>query len=50
MPQHIPLKLEELIRRREALMKTLKGDAKNHTVLDKLALWITIKVGSMGFL
>jgi len=49
MPQDIPLKLEELKRRREAFMKTLKGDAKHISVLDKLALWITNKVGSMGF-
>src|SRR5579871_4637149 len=49
MQQDIPLKLEELKRRREAFMKTLKGDAKNISALDKLALWITDKVGSMGF-
>lgn len=49
MPQNIPLKLEELKRRREAFMRTLKGDAKNVSALDKLALWITDKVGSMGF-
>jgi len=49
MQKDIPVKLEELKRRREAYMKTLKGDAKNVTTLDKLALWITDKVGSMGF-
>src|SRR5450432_4276570 len=49
MPQDIPLKLEELKRRRQAYMKTLKGDTKNVSRLDRLALWITNKVGSMGF-
>jgi uncharacterized membrane protein len=49
MPQNTPLKLEELKRRREAYMKTLKSDAKSGTKLDMLALWITNKVGSMGF-
>ncbi|HXB43360.1 MAG TPA: DUF1003 domain-containing protein [Puia sp.] len=49
MQQNIPLKLEELKRRREAFMDTLKGDKRNVSALDKLALWITVKVGSMGF-
>jgi uncharacterized membrane protein len=49
MPQDTPLKLEELKRRREAFMRTLKGDIKNVSALDKLALCITEKVGSMGF-
>jgi len=49
MPQDIPLKLEELKRRRQAYMKTLKGDTKNVSRLDRLSLWITDKVGSMGF-
>jgi uncharacterized membrane protein len=49
MSQNIPVKLEELKRRREAFMRTLKGDAKKISGLDKLALWITDKVGSMGF-
>jgi uncharacterized membrane protein len=49
MPQNVPLKLEELKRRREAYMKTLKSDAKSGSKLDMLALWITNKVGSMGF-
>jgi uncharacterized membrane protein len=49
MPQNIPLKLDELKRRRQEYIKTLKGDAKNVSKLDKLAIWITNKVGSMGF-
>jgi uncharacterized membrane protein len=49
MQQNTPLKLEELKRRREEYMKKLKNDAKSGTRLDMLALWITNKVGSMGF-
>jgi uncharacterized membrane protein len=49
MPQNIPLKLEELKRRRRDYIKLLKGDGKKVTRLDKLAVWITNKVGSMGF-
>jgi len=49
MPQNVPLKLEVLKRRREVYMKTLKSDAKSGSKLDMLALWITNKVGSMGF-
>src|SRR5450631_751432 len=49
MPQDIPLKLEELRRRRETYLKTLRGDSKKVSTLDKLSLWITNKVGSMGF-
>jgi uncharacterized membrane protein len=49
MAQKAPIKLEELKHRREAFMKTLKGDTSNVPKLDKLALWITNKVGSMGF-
>jgi uncharacterized membrane protein len=49
MPQNIPLKLEELKRRRQAYMKTLKTDNKNVSTLDKLALRITEHVGSMRF-
>jgi uncharacterized membrane protein len=49
MPTDIPLKLEELRRRRESYLKTLKGGSKKISMLDKLSLWITNKVGSMGF-
>jgi len=49
MSKNVPLELAELKRRREAFMKTLKGDTKNISLLDKSALWITNKVGSMGF-
>jgi len=49
MPQNIPIKLEELKSRREAFIKTLNKDSKNVSKLDKIALWITDHVGSMGF-
>ena len=49
MPQYIPLKIEDLKRSRQAYMKTLKTDTKNVSKLDKLALWITVHVGSMRF-
>lgn len=48
MPQHTPLKLEELKRKRLECMRSLKRD-KKASMLDQLALWITNKVGSMGF-
>ena len=49
MPQNLPLKLEELRSRRETYMKKFKGEIKKVSKLDKLAIWITNKVGSMGF-
>jgi uncharacterized membrane protein len=49
MPQNIPLKLEELKKRREVYMRSLNKDSQIMSNLDKLALWITNKVGSMGF-
>jgi uncharacterized membrane protein len=49
MPQDIPLKLEELKRLRQSYVKKLTGDSKKISKLDKLSLWITNKVGSMGF-
>jgi len=45
---NIPLKLEELKHRRETYLRKLKGD-KNISKLGKLAVWITDRVGSMGF-
>jgi uncharacterized membrane protein len=49
MAQHIPLKLGELKKRRENCIKTLETNTENVSNLDKLALWITNHVGSMGF-
>ena len=49
MQKNIPVKLEELKRRRESYIKTLKNNSNNVSKLDKLALWITANVGSMRF-
>ena len=49
MPQNIPLKIEDLKRKRQECMKSLVRDNKKASMLDRLALWITNKVGSMGF-
>jgi uncharacterized membrane protein len=49
MPKNTPLKLEELKKLRQEYLNKLKGHAKQVSALDKLALWITNKVGSMGF-
>ena len=46
--QNIPLKLAELKHRRELCLKELKGD-KHISKLGQLAVWITDKVGSIGF-
>ncbi|HMG81566.1 MAG TPA: DUF1003 domain-containing protein [Ferruginibacter sp.] len=46
--QNIPLKLAELKHRRELCMKELKG-GKKISALGKFAVWITNKVGSIGF-
>ncbi|HWZ22875.1 MAG TPA: DUF1003 domain-containing protein [Cytophagaceae bacterium] len=48
MTQNIPLKLEELKHRREVCLKELKGKNKV-SKLGQLAIWITDRVGSMGF-
>lgn len=49
MPENLPLKLEELKGRRETYMKKFKAEIKKGSKLDKLAVWITNRVGSMGF-
>ncbi len=48
MTENLPLKLEELKRRREAYMQKFKV-TKKISKLNQLAVWITNKVGSMGF-
>ena len=49
MTQNIPLKIDELKKRREHYIKKLKTNPKDISPLDRLALWITNHVGSMGF-
>ncbi len=49
MPQNIPIKLEELKRRRNSYIKALETDCNKISKLDKIALLITERVGSMRF-
>jgi uncharacterized membrane protein len=44
-----PLSIEEVIKRRRPLRNVNKEAAEKITPLDRVALWITIHVGSMGF-
>jgi uncharacterized membrane protein len=44
-----PPSIEEVIKRRRPLRNVNKEAAEKITPLDKLALWITVHVGSMGF-
>lgn len=43
-----PISIEEFTRKRKEIIKSEKPE-QNKTFLDKLALWITLHVGSMGF-
>jgi uncharacterized membrane protein len=45
----LPFSLEELKKRREKLLKELEKSKRQTKVLDRLAVWITKRVGSMGF-
>jgi uncharacterized membrane protein len=45
----LPTSLEELKKRRENLLKQLNDSKKKTKPLDRLAIWITKRVGSMGF-
>lgn len=49
MPKNIPVQLTELKLRRKTYIETLNKDTKSVTKLDKMAIWITNHVGSMGF-
>jgi uncharacterized membrane protein len=44
-----PLSLEEIIKRRRPLRNVHEEALQTFSPLDRLALWITIQVGSMGF-
>jgi len=44
-----PPSIEEVMKRRRALLNINKEVAKRITPLDKLAVWITNSVGTMGF-
>ena len=45
----LPASLNELKKRREKLLKELEKSKTKTKALDKLAVWITNRVGSMGF-
>ena len=44
-----PISIEEFTRKRKEIIKIEKEDKQNTSFLDRLALWITMHVGSMGF-
>jgi uncharacterized membrane protein len=45
----LPASLEELKKRREKLLKEVAQSKRKTKPLDRLAVWITKRVGSMGF-
>ncbi|MDQ6815238.1 MAG: DUF1003 domain-containing protein [Bacteroidota bacterium] len=47
--ESLPFSLEELKKRRQKLLKELEKSKTQTKALDKLAVWITKRVGSMGF-
>ena len=49
MEKNIALSLKELKEKREKLIKKVSSNKRNISLLDKLAVWITDRVGSMGF-
>ena len=49
MEKHIALSLKELKEKRGKLIKKVTTNKQNLSFLDKLAVWITDRVGSMGF-
>ena len=49
MDRHTPLTVSELKQRRQEYLKSLHAEKKKVSVLDRLALWITVNVGSMRF-
>ena len=48
MKENLPINIDELRSRRKSYMQNFK-QKKTPTNLDKIAVWITNKVGSMGF-
>lgn len=49
MEKRIPISLEEFKRKRKAILKTGEKATVVPSFLDKVAVWITVHVGSMGF-
>jgi len=49
MEKKMPISLEEFINKRKRILKTDITDQMKPSFLDKVAVWITDHVGSMGF-
>jgi uncharacterized membrane protein len=47
--ENAPMSIEDLKKNREQILARLKSKAKQTSLLGKLAVWITVNVGSMGF-
>jgi uncharacterized membrane protein len=47
--ENAPMPIEDLKKNREQILRRLKSKEKQASLLGKLAVWITINVGSMGF-
>ncbi len=46
---NITISLHELKMKRQEILKEIDSEKDKTTLLGKIALWITVKVGSMGF-
>jgi uncharacterized membrane protein len=49
MKEKSPMSIQDLKRKREQILKKLKSQEKQISLLGKIAVWITENVGSMGF-
>jgi uncharacterized membrane protein len=47
--ENTPMSIEDLKKNREQILGRLKSKEKQTSLLGKLAVWITVNVGSMGF-
>lgn len=46
---NLPLSVDELKKKRKAILKKIETEKKSTTLLARIAIWITEHVGSMGF-
>ena len=49
MEENSILSIDDLKKKRKAILKKIESEHKNTSGLDRLAVWITEHVGSMGF-
>ncbi len=49
MEENSILSIDDLKKKRKAILKKIESERKNTSGLDRLAVWITEHVGSMGF-